>query len=83
MESLLRRQKCFDRWFNRQPEYARIEDQFVLNYDNVGIVESARGHGRHQRQRILGHIAENEPAELPPGKRVEQRGDEGRKKHRR
>ena len=80
METVLRRQKCFDGWIDRQPKYARIENQFVLDHDNVGSVEGACGHRRHQRQRILGYIAEDEPAELSPGKRVEQRGDEAREK---
>ena len=59
METIFRGQKCFDNWLNREPKHARIEDRFVLDDDNVGIVEGARWHGRHQRQRIFGYIAQS------------------------
>ena len=64
METVFRRQKCFDGWLNRKPEHARIEDRFVLDDDDVGIVEAARRYGRHQRQRVFGDIAQSEPAGL-------------------
>src|ERR1700735_219654 len=80
MATVFRRQKGFDTRFTREPKHARIEDRFVLDHDNVRIVVAARCYGRHQRQRILGDIAENEPSKLSPGKWVEQRGDEGREK---
>ena len=52
--------------------------ELMLDDDNVGKVEAARGHRRHQRQRIFCHVAQSEATELAPGKRVEKRGHEGR-----
>src|SRR6267154_805205 len=80
METMFRRQKRFDNWLDRETKDARIEDRLMLDNDNVRIVRPARRYGRHQRQRVFGYIAQREPAGLPPGKRVEQRGDEARKK---
>ena len=54
IERILRRQKGFDNRFDRKPVDARIEDRFVLDHDDVGIVEAARRYGRGQRQRIAG-----------------------------
>ena len=78
--TIFRGQKCFDNWLNGEPKHARIEDGFVLDDDNVGIVEGARWYGRHQRQGVFSYIAQGELAELSPGKRVEKGGYEGRKK---
>ena len=54
--------------------------ELVLDNDNVRIIGAARWYGRHQRQWVFGYIAQSEPTELPPGKWVEEGGDEGRKK---
>src|SRR5258708_24143680 len=80
MDTTYRGQKCFDDWFSRKPIHARSEDGFVLDDDNVGIVEAARRYSSHQRQRVFCDIAQRQPAELAPGKRVEKRDHEGREK---
>ena len=79
MKAALRREKRFDNWLNGKPINARIKDQFVLDHDNVGIVEGACRNSRHQRQAVAGDIAQGQAAELSPGKRVEKGGGEGRK----
>ena len=76
--TLFRRQECLDNRLHRKSEDARIEHRLMLDDDNVGKIEAARRHRRHQRQRIFCYVAEREAAELPPGKRVEKRGREGR-----
>ncbi len=43
MEAILRGQKRFDGRFDRKCENAGIEDRFMLDHDNVGVVDGARG----------------------------------------
>ena len=78
IKATLRRQKRFDNGLNGEAKNARIEDRFVLDDDNVWIVEGAGWNSRHQRQPFAGDIAQRQTAELSPGKWVEKRGDEGR-----
>lgn len=80
METIFRGKERVGNRLNRKSIYPRIEDRFVLDHDNVGIVGGACGHGRHQRQRVVGDIAQSQAAELSPGKGVEKRGYEGGKK---
>ena len=79
MEAAFRRQKGFDNGLNWKPIHAWIEDGFMLDDDNVGIVEGARWYSRHQRQAVAGDIAQGQAAELPPGQGVENGGCERRK----
>ena len=78
MEAIRRRQKRFDGRFDRKSENAGIEDGFMLDHDDVGVVDGARRDGRHQRQRVICNIAQRQSAGLPPGMRINQRSHEGR-----
>ncbi len=78
MEAVRRRQESFDGRLDRKSVNAGIEDRFMLDHDDVGVIDGARRHGRHQRQRVVGDIAQRQSAGLPPGMRIDQRGHEGR-----
>ena len=52
----------------------------MLDDDDVRPVLAARGNRRHQRQRVVGNVDHRQAARRLPGKRIEQRGHEGRKK---
>ena len=80
MEAIRWGQKRFDGRFDRKSKNAGIEDQFMLDDDNVGVVDGARRDGRHQRQRVICNIAQRQSAGLPPGMRIDQRSHEGRVK---
>ena len=71
MEAILWGQKRFDSRLDRKSKNARIEDQFMLDDDNVGIFDGARRYGRHQRQRVICNIAQSQSAGLPPGMWIE------------
>ena len=45
--------------------------EFVLDDDNVWIVEGTGWNGGHQWQGIVGNIAQRQTAELSPGKWIE------------
>ena len=78
MEAIRRRQKRFDGRFDRKSENAGIEDEFMLDDDNIGVVDGARRDGRRRRQRVICDIAQRQSAGLPPGMQVDQRSHEGR-----
>ena len=69
MATMVRGQQGLDIGLDGEPVHARIEHRLVLDDDDVGSVAAARRDGRQQRQRLLGDVAEREPAELPPGAR--------------
>ena len=52
--------------------------ELVLDHDDVGKDRRARRQRSPQRQRLVGDIAHGEAAELPPGRGIDQGGDEGR-----
>src|SRR6185369_823178 len=78
VETIPWRQKSFDRRLDRKPQNAGIEDRFMLDDDDVGVVDGARRDRRHERQRVICDIAQSQSAGLSPGMWIDQRSHERR-----